>query len=217
MGAHGEIIDISPRISARLAVFPGDVSPTREVAFDLKRGDAITLSALRTTVHVGSHADAPSHYGLDGRTMEQQPLHLYWGLCEVVRVRADRIGVIKRFGLADLDVADQWVPSTSRVLIATGSYPNAEEWSTNFLALEPALVDWFADAGVRLVGVDTPSVDTAESKDLPSHARFFARDVAILEGLVLTGVDAGSYELCALPLKLEGFDGSPIRAALRRE
>ena len=217
MGTHGEIFDISSRISQRLAVFPGDVSPTREVAFDMKRGDAITLSALRTTVHLGSHADAPSHYGLDGRTMEQQPLHLYWGLCEVVRVRADRIGVIKRFGLADLDVADQWVPSTSRVLIATGSYPNAEEWSTNFLALEPALVDWFADAGVRLVGVDTPSVDTAESKDLPSHARFFARDVAILEGLVLTGVDAGSYELCALPLKLEGFDGSPIRAALRRE
>ena len=114
MGAHGEIIDISQRISPRLAVFPGDVSPTREVAFDMKRGDAITLSTLRTTVHVGSHADAPSHYGLNGRTMEQQPLHLYWGPCEVVRVRADRVGVIKRFGRADLDVAEKWVPSVVR-------------------------------------------------------------------------------------------------------
>ena len=217
MGAHGEIIDISSRISQRLAVFPGDVSPTREVAFDMKRGDAMTLSALRTTVHVGSHADAPSHYGLNGRTMEQQPLHLYWGPCEVVRVRADRVGVIKRFGRADLDVAEKWVPSVARLLIATGSYINPDVWSTDFLALDPAFVDWLADAGVRLVGVDTPSVDTAESKDLPSHARFFAHDVAILEGLVLAGVDAGRYELCALPLKLEGFDGSPIRAVLRRE
>ena len=216
MSAYGEIIDISPRISPRLAVFPGDVSPTREVALDMKRGDAITLSALRTTVHLGSHADAPSHYGLDGRTMEQQPLHLYWGLCEVVRVRADRVGAITRYGFADLDVAEKWVPSVARLLIATGSNANPDVWSTDFLALDPAFVDWLADAGVKLVGVDTPSVDTAESKDLPSHARFFARDIAILEGLVLTGVDAGSYELCALPLKLEGFDGSPIRAALRR-
>ena len=116
MGAHGEIFDISPRISPRLAVFPGDVSPTREVAFDMKRGDAMTLSALRTTVHVGSHADAPSHYGVNGRTMEQQPLHLYWGPCEVVRVRSDRVGVIKRFGRADLDVAEKWVPSVARLV-----------------------------------------------------------------------------------------------------
>ncbi len=216
MSGSGEIIDISPRISQRLAVFPGDVSPTREVAFDMKRGDAFTLSAIRTTVHLGSHADAPSHYGLDGRTMEQQPLHLYWGPCEVVRVRSDRVGVIKRCGLSDLAVAEKWVPTVARLLIATDSNANPDVWSADFLGLEPALVDWLADAGVKLVGVDTPSVDTADSKELPSHARFFARDVAIIEGLVLRGVDAGSYELCALPLKLEGFDGSPIRAALRR-
>ncbi|MDA0213798.1 MAG: cyclase family protein [Planctomycetota bacterium] len=216
LSEHGEIIDISPRISSRLSVFPGDVPPTREVSFDMKRGDVFTLSALRTTVHLGSHADAPSHYGLDGRTMELQPLYLYWGPCEVVRVRADRLGVITRFGLADLDVAEKWVPSVARLLIATGSNANPDVWSADFLGLEPAFVDWLADAGVKLVGVDTPSVDTADSKDLPSHARFFARDVAIIEGLVLKGVDAGSYELSALPLKLEGFDGSPIRAALRR-
>lgn len=217
MPERGEIIDISPHISARLAVFPGDVSPTREIAFDMKQGDAFTLSALRTTVHLGSHADAPSHYGRDGRTMEEQSLHLYWGACEVVRVRSDRASTLKRVTLADLDVEERWVPTVARVLIATGSYPNPDEWTANFLALDPALVDWLADAGVRLVGIDTPSVDTADSKDLPAHQRFFARDVSIIEGLVLAGVAAGRYELCALPLKLEGFDGSPIRAALRRQ
>ncbi len=217
MSAQGEIIDISPVISPRLAVFPGDTPLTREVAFDTKRGDAITLSALRATVHLGSHADAPSHYGLDGRTMEEQPLALYWGPCEVVRVRR-RAGANAQTRVArgDLDVQANWVPSTARVLIATGSAPDCEKWSANFQGLEPALVDWLADAGVRLVGIDTPSVDPADSKDLPAHARFFARDVSIIEGLVLAQVEPGRYELCAMPLKLEGFDGSPVRAALRK-
>jgi arylformamidase len=76
-------------------------------------------------------------------------------------------------------------------------------------------VDVLADHGVRLIGIDTPSVDTADSKDLPSHARFLARDVAIIEGLVLRAVARGDYDFCGLPLRLEGFDGSPIRAALR--
>ena len=215
MTLRGAIIDISPRISARLAVFPGDTAPTREVAFDMHRGDAITLSTLRTTVHLGSHADAPSHYGRDGRTIEEQPLDLYWGECEVVRVRAEFLGTITRVGRAHLAVNAGWQPTTRRILIATSSYCNPEEWTAHFLALEPALVDALADAGVQLVGIDTPSVDCADSKDLPAHQRFYARDVAIIEGLVLSGVAAGKYELCALPLALEGFDASPVRAALR--
>ncbi len=223
MAERGAIIDVSPRISARIAVFPGDTPPTREVAFDMKRGDVITLSALRTSVHCGAHADAPSHYGRDGRTIDAQPLELYWGECEVVRVRAQAradapapASSMTRVSRADLDVDGGWVPSTQRLLIATGSYPNADEWTASFLGLEPAFVDWLAASGVRLVGVDTPSVDTADSKDLPAHARFYAGDVAIIEGLVLAGVAAGKYELCALPLALEGFDGSPVRAVLRQ-
>ncbi|MSR29221.1 MAG: kynurenine formamidase [Phycisphaerales bacterium] len=215
----GAIIDISPRISARTAVFPGDVPLSREVMFDMKNGDVLTLSAMRSTVHLGSHADAPSHYLRDGRTIEAQPIEIYWGLCEVIGVRA-RVGVAagssRRVGREDLDVDARWVPSTPRLLLATRSYANPEAWATDFLALDPALVDWLADAGVLLVGIDTPSVDCADSKDLPAHARFAARDIAIIEGLVLDHVEPGQYELCALPLRLEGFDASPIRAALRR-
>lgn len=215
MSNRGAIIDISPVISPRLAVFPGDTPLTREVLFDMKRGDAITLSTLRATVHLGSHADAPSHYGRDGRTIEQQPLELYWGACEVVRVRGECLGTITRVGRAHLAVDPAWKPTQSRLLIATGSQANPEQWSADFLALEPALVDWLADAGVKLLGIDTPSVDCSDSKDLPAHGRFYARGVAIIEGLVLTGVAAGEYELCAMPLALEGFDASPVRAALR--
>ncbi|MSR44603.1 MAG: hypothetical protein EXS15_04490 [Phycisphaerales bacterium] len=212
---RGEIIDISPRVSSRTAVFPGDAPLSREVLFDMTRGDAITLSTLRTTVHLGSHADAPSHYGRDGRTIDQQPLELYWGACDVVRVRANRPSACARIGHGDLDVPEDWTPSVPRILIATGSCGDPCVWNPMFTALEPALVDWLADRGVRLVGIDTPSVDCADSKELPAHARFFARDVAIIEGLVLDAVSPGLYELCALPLNLERFDASPIRAALR--
>ena len=218
-----KIIDISPCISSKLAVWPGDVSVTREVAFDMKRGDVVTLSAMRATVHLGSHADAPSHYGVDGRTMEQQPLELYWGKCEVIKVNPraaagaalNMPGAENRFGRGDLAVSDAWVPTLPRVLFATGTYPDNNSWNADFVAMQPDFVDWLADHGVKLVGVDTPSVDCAESKELPAHKRFLARDMAILEGLVLRNVQPGRYELCALPLALEGFDGSPVRAALR--
>ncbi len=85
------------------------------------------------------------------------------------------------------------------------------------MALDPALVDELHVRGVRLVGVDTPSVDLFESKELPAHRRFLAHGMAILEGLVLGAVPDGFYELIALPLPLVGFDASPVRAVLREE
>jgi arylformamidase len=101
------------------------------------------------------------------------------------------------------------------VLLVTGTFPDPRHWNEDFAALEPDLVDALHALGVRLVGIDTPSVDLFSSKDLPAHKRFLAHDMAILEGLVLKDVPQGLYELIALPLKLEGFDASPVRAVLR--
>ena len=103
----------------------------------------------------------------------------------------------------------------SRVLFATGTYPDPNTFNTDFAALSPELIDWLAGRGVNLVGVDTPSVDPADSKDLPAHKAFLRNDIYILEGLVLSDVPEGQYELIALPLKLVGFDASPVRAVLR--
>jgi hypothetical protein len=102
-----------------------------------------------------------------------------------------------------------------RVLIHTGTFPDFEHWNSDFAGLDPALVDALAAQGIELVGVDTPSVDVQESKDLPAHARFLANDMSILEGLRLAHVAPGEYELIALPLPLVGFDASPVRAVLR--
>jgi len=102
-----------------------------------------------------------------------------------------------------------------RILLATGTYPDPQRFHTDFAALSPALVDHLAQHKVKLVGIDTPSVDLFDSKDLPSHQACLRHDLAILEGIVLDSVPEGVYELIALPLKLVGFDASPVRAILR--
>lgn len=200
--------DITPTVSPRLGVWPGDQPATRTVLLDLARGDAVTLSTLTATVHLGAHADAPSHYGRDAAAMHQRDLSLYLGPCQVIHVPVARGGRV--------DVADLPGPiGAERVLIATGTFPDPERWNDDFAGLTPALVDYLHAHGVRLVGIDTPSVDLIASKDLPAHQAVLRHDMAILEGLVLGEVPAGRYDLIALPLRLEGFDASPVRAVLR--
>ncbi|MBC23519.1 MAG: kynurenine formamidase [Phycisphaerae bacterium] len=202
------IIDITPRITRTTHVWPGDNPPTREILGEISRGDTVTLSTLRSTVHLGAHADAPSHYGQDARTMEQQPLELYMGPCDLIDARVDPGS---RVGIDDLDS----MPTTDRVLIRTGTFKDFEQWNDDFAGLSPDLVDHLHEKGVRLIGVDTPSVDLMEDKQLLAHKRFLANDMAIVEGLRLKDVPAGRYEFVGLPLNLEGFDGSPVRAVLR--
>lgn len=202
------LFDITPAVSPRLAVWPGDTPPRREVLLDLARGDGITLSTLHATVHLGAHADAPSHYGADAPSIDARSLEPYLGPCTLVRPRVARG---RRYGAEVLPAG----PPDERLLIATATFPDPERFNRDFAAPEPALVDRLHELGVRLVGVDTPSVDLFDSKDLPSHRRFLANDMAILEGLALAGVPEGRYELIALPLKLVGFDASPVRAVLR--
>jgi arylformamidase len=102
-----------------------------------------------------------------------------------------------------------------RLLLATSTFPDPGRFTEDFAALSPELIRHLHGQGVRLIGVDTPSVDPFESKELPAHKTFLAHDMAILEGLVLGGVPEGEYELIALPLRLVGFDASPVRAVLR--
>ena len=201
--------DISPPVTPALAVWPGDTPPRREVLLELARGDTVTLSTLHATVHLGAHADAPSHYGRDAPTIESVALERYVGTCRVLRVAGRAVG-----GRVPADV----VPAdlrAERVLLSTASYPDPTHFNDDFVALSVELIDALASRGTRLIGVDTPSVDPADSTTLPAHAACLRNDVAILEGLVLDGVPEGEYELIALPLRLVGFDASPVRAVLR--
>ena len=201
------LYDITPPITPNLAVWPGDTPLTREVLMDMARGDNITLSTLRATVHLGAHADGPNHYGKDAPAIDERSLDYYLGPCQVLRVNVARLTRI----IPALLPRELRMP---RVLFATGTYLDPQNWNADFAALSVELIDLLHDRGVITVGIDTPSVDLFESKDLPAHKALLRHDMAILEGLALKDVPEGTYELIALPLPLVGFDASPVRAVL---
>jgi arylformamidase len=202
------IYDLTPVISERLSVWPGDTAPSRQVLCDMKQGANLTLSTLHATVHVGAHADAPSHYGVNAPDIGERSLDYYLGPCQVIHVSVPRAACIRSSDL-HTDV------TAPRLLLATSTFADPEHFNEDFAALAPELVNDLHDRGVKLIGIDTPSVDPFSSKDLPAHKMFLKCDMAILEGLVLKDVPPGIYELIALPLRLAGFDASPVRAILR--
>lgn len=205
-----EILDISPVINPRLAVFPGDTPFQQEFLMDMKKGQHLTLSSIKTTVHLGAHTDAPNHYSREGEGIETRPLQTYLGSAQIIEVPC-RPG--SRLRPADLGGRNITAP---RVLFKTLSFPDPYRWNGDFMSLSGELVDWLAARGVRLVGIDTPSIDLAEDQILESHQAVARHDMAILEGIVLKNVPEGNYQLLALPLPIEGADATPVRAVLLR-
>ena len=126
------------------------------------QGDHLVLSSIHSTVHLGAHVDGPNHYSPGGVGIDQRPLELYLGPCQVLSVAVARGERILPEHVT--------VPITAeRILFCTGTYPDPEDFNEDFASLSPQLVDWLADQGVRLVGIDTPSVDPFESTALESH------------------------------------------------
>ncbi len=203
-----EYFDISPALQGKTPVFPGDQPFERQVTMDFKKGDHLGLSWIKSTLHIGAHADAPSHYHAAGVSIDKRDLNLYMGLCEVVDVQ--HVGA-RRILPTDFELSSI---KTSRVLFKSCSFQHSEPFQMEFTSLSPELMTALAERGVRLVGIDTPSVDPADSKDLPSHQALYRHDFAVLEGIDLNQVPAGHYTLIALPLSLRGADASPVRAIL---
>ncbi len=208
------IIDISPLISSNIDVWPGDIGYRRDLALDMQRGDHLTLSSIQSTLHVGAHADAPNHYHKDGCDIAERDLQLYFGECQVIEVniaRGERVQPNHLHSALNKSGGDLQAP---RVLFKTSSFPDHENWNSDFNSLSPELIEELAANGVRLVGLDTPSIDPQDAKILHAHHAVAKNDMAILEGLVLAHVQPGAYTLCALPLKIADADASPVRAVL---
>lgn len=203
-----KIFDISPAINPQTPVFPGDQSFEREITLDMHKGDNIGLSWIKSTLHIGAHTDAPSHYHSDGQSIDQRDLSLYIGDCQVIDVRG--AGARR---LRPEDISGQTIQA-KRVLFKSHSFVHDQSFQMEFTSLSAELIDQLAAQGVRLVGIDTPSVDPADSKDLPSHAALYRNNLAVLEGIDLSEVSEGIYEIVALPLKFSGADASPVRAIL---
>lgn len=203
--------DITPKISSRLAVFPGDQAFERRVAMDFSKGDHLALSSFLATMHLGAHADAPSHYSASGVSIDQRPVGRYMGRAQVVKAR----GLKPKERVSTSHIASEI--RAPRVLVHTGSFANPEVWDSNFNSFSIDFLNYLADQDVRLVGIDTPSVDPEDSKKLESHQVLWKRDLAVLEGLWLEEVPEGIYTLIALPLPIEGSEASPVRAILLPE
>lgn len=204
--------DISPPITPELANFPGIPPFRRSVALDMQRGDHITVSSMEISLHLGAHADGPNHYGRDSVGIGERDLSPYFGSCEVFRVR---LKPKARIQVADLERSlGNRRKIAPRVLFRTDSFANPNRWHNDFNALSPELILWLAARGVCLVGIDTPSIDPADCQTMDAHRAILKKNMAILEGLDLSRIKAGAYQLIALPLRIPGADASPVRAIL---
>jgi arylformamidase len=201
--------DISPTLAPGVPVWPGDTPLTVERAWQMGPGVPVNVGRLTLSPHTGAHADGPLHYQADGAAIGEVPLEPYLGPCRVVHAISPGAQV------EWAQIADRLENPPPRVLIRTYATAPQSAWDSAFAAIAPEVIDALARRGVRLIGVDTPSLDPETSKTMDAHQRIAAHGMAILEGLVLDAIDEGDYELIALPLKLTTLDASPVRAVLR--
>ena len=204
-----QLWDISPPVFAGSPVFPGDTAYSQQWCATIGPDCPVNVSAITLSPHVGAHADAPLHYDAGGAAIGDVSLDAFHGPCRVIH--AIGCGPLITWDHIAHAVDDTLPP---RVLVRT--YAQApEQWDGQLAAYAPNTIERLADLGVLLVGIDTASIDPADSKTLDSHQVIRRRGLRVLENLVLDEVPEGDYELIALPLKLTTADASPVRAVLR--
>jgi arylformamidase len=204
------LIDISAPIHPSTPVWPGDTAVGIERVWRMEAGSPVNVARITLSPHTGAHADAPLHYDREGKAIGEVALETYIGLCRVVHC----IGAKPLVTPAHVEafLGDDLPP---RILFRTYSETPLDAWDSDFCAVAPETIDLLASKGVKLIGIDTPSLDPQASKTMDAHHRIRAHGMAILEGLVLDAVAPGDYELIALPLKFSTLDASPVRAVLR--
>jgi len=200
--------DISPPVHADSPVFPGDAPYAQAWNARIGPGCPVNVATLTLSPHTGAHADAPLHYDERGVPIGAVDLAPYLGRCRVIH--AIDCGPLVEWAHLQHALAD--LPP--RVLLRTYARQPAG-WDPGLSAFAPQTIERLADLGVTLVGIDTASIDPADSKTLDSHQVIRRRSLRVLENLVLDEVPEGDYELIALPLKLMSTDASPVRAVLR--
>ncbi len=207
--AGPKLQDVSPLIHEGIAVWPQDVPFSRTLSVDTNAGSHLTISSINTTLHLGTHTDSPNHFLEKSIGIDQADLSKYLGPCQVISVTTKRGQKIAVSDLNGVEIRAQ------RILFRTCSFPNPNFFNTDFVALSSDVIEYLALQNVKLVGIDTPSVDLFDSKDLLAHKATQKQKMGILEGLVLEPILDGFYEMFALPLKLQNADASPVRVALK--
>jgi arylformamidase len=209
------IYDLSVPLSSELPTYPGDPGIQISAWSSLDNGDAANVSAVNFGAHTGTHVDAPAHFLQNAKKVEALALEVLIGEAEVIEVPEELRVIDEDF------VAMNCQEGTARVLFKTR---NSAFWTgdfadfrTDFTHLDLSAAQWLVQQRVKLVGIDYLSIEKFHSQDHAVHRAFLTHDVIILEGLNLSGVPAGKYELICLPLRLRSplGDGAPARAVLR--
>jgi arylformamidase len=202
------IFDVSRGIDERTAVWPGDTTFSRRAVMTIAGGCSCNVSTITMSLHTGTHADAPSHYLEGAPAAHQVDLAKYVGPCRVMTPTS-------RDGLRPVDVAGLDLAREERLLFRHPAPLRDDEWRDDFFYCSPEAAELFAAVPLKLLGLESPSMDPMTSKELRAHKTLHRAGVAILESLDLSLVPDGRYELIALPLKLLGADAAPVRAVLR--
>jgi arylformamidase len=205
------IWDISEPIEPLTATFPGDTPFSQEWVLRQEQGGSCNVSTIRMSVHVGTHTDAPLHFDVAGPDIASVDLTRYLGRCRVVDVRGAGAPAL----IPAAALTPELLAGAERILFRTRTEHDHRTFDGAFTAVGPDAARALVAAGIRLVGIDTPSMDHADSKELDGHHVLYEGGVAILENIDLRSVPAGDYELIALPLRIVNGDSSPVRAILR--
>jgi arylformamidase len=211
MSASGEPwIDVTVPIRGGMVHWPGNPEVLVAQTEHLRRGDVATVSSLSLGVHTGTHVDAPVHFILDGAGVDSLPIDRLIGLARVLDM--DELGRIRPDDLEDRDIR-----AGERILFKTRNsrFWRDDDFRPDYTCLTPEGARWLVERGVRTVGIDYLSV--APMDEAPeTHQPLLAAGICVIEGLDLSSVDPGLYDLVCLPLRLEGLDGAPARVVLRR-
>lgn len=205
-----EIIDISVPLYTGMVYYPGDPGASIEDNRSIDHGDIANISELKLGSHCGTHVDAPHHFENDGRTIDKIPLEVLVGRARVL----DLTGVDSAISRVDLESAG--AEGATRLLLKT---KNSQLWGEpeffrEYVSLSEEAADFMVASGIVLVGIDYLSIEKFKSETFAVHHALLGASVVVLEGIDLSGVAPGDYELVCLPLKVKGGDGAPARAIL---
>jgi arylformamidase len=203
------LIDISRRLEDGMPVWPGDTNFSFQLGWTKEESGSVNVGKLTLSTHTGTHIDAPFHFDENGKRVIDLDPNLYVGIAKVIELI--EVDSIKR-----LDLEAFQFDGVERLLIKTNSWKNDSVFPERIPHIEKDAAEFLHEKGVKLVGVDVPSVDPLDSKELEAHHALHHAGIHILESIDLRNVTPGEYELIALPLPLTDADGSPVRAVLRK-
>jgi arylformamidase len=213
-----QIFDISRTLSNDLAPWPGDRRFEFKLNGRIPEGSSVNVGMISMSLHNGTHADARFHFEDDGWKIEEAKLATYVGPALVVDLSQKyRAGGMPQMTIDDLASVAGELQDTPRLLLKTGVWSDSTVFPAEIPTVSDDVPPWLQERGVKLLGFDVPSVDEITSKDLKNHHAIGAAGISIIESLDLSAVAAGRYNFIALPLKIAGGDGSPVRAILWRE